>query len=143
MLQYIFCRFCPHTGAWLLQERILGRSMLDVCVCVCVCCRPIYSGRRFHLLGAPAGVTQKEGQHTGDFYFLFVLVIHLPFAVLAFSSSSREGFSTPFPSSIAKSNLCTHDKVALHCWVLCEKKPQITPRFEPATQPSEGYEVTN
>ena len=53
----------------------------------------------------------------------------------------EKGSAIPFPRR-PRSHLflCTHDKVALHCWVLREKTPQITPTFEPATQPSEGYE---
>ena len=42
----------------------------SVCVCVVV---PSILSAGFYLWGASAGVTQEEGQHTGDFYFLFVL----------------------------------------------------------------------
>ena len=42
-----------------------------MCVCVCVVVPSILSAG-FHLWGASAGVTQEEGQHTGDFSFLFV-----------------------------------------------------------------------
>ena len=121
--------------------RTQATQSLSVCVCVVV---PSILSAGFHLWGASAGVTQEEGQHTGDFsFFICFLILHLPSAVLAFLFCREKGSALPFPRRPRSRILCTHDKVALHCWVLCEKKPQITPRFEPATQPSEGYEVTN
>ena len=48
------------------------RFSSDLCVCVLCVVVPSILGAGFHLLGAPAGVTQEEGQHTGDFSFLFV-----------------------------------------------------------------------
>ena len=111
---------------------------------VCVCCHPIYSERRFSPLGRVSrGHTGGRPTHRRFFLFYLFLVLHLPSAVLAFLFYREKGSALPFPRRPRSRILCTHDKVALHCWVLCEKKPQITPRFEPATQPSEGYEVTN
>ena len=111
---------------------------------LCVCCRPIYSERRFSPLGRVSrGHTGGRPTHRRFFLFYLFLVLHLPSAVLAFLFYREKGSALPFPRRPRSRMLCTHDKVALHCWVLCEKKPQITPRFEPATQPSEGYEVTN
>ena len=63
------------------QHRILS-TKLSVCVVV-----PSILSAGLHLLGAPAGVTQEEGQHTGVFLFCFNL--HLPSAVLAFFIARR------------------------------------------------------
>ena len=48
-----------------------------------------------NLVDVPARVIQEEG-HTG--------FLHLPSAVLAFKSLSREGLSRPFSSSTVESN---------------------------------------
>ena len=113
-------------------------------VCVCVCCRPSYSERRFSPLGR-ASRGHKGGRPTHRRFLFFICFWFSTFLLRCspFLFYREKGSALPFPRRPRSRMLCTHDKVALHCWVLCEKKPQITPRFEPATQPSEGYEVTN
>ncbi|CAM9831935.1 unnamed protein product, partial [Sphacelaria rigidula] len=107
----------------------------------------LYPGRRSTPLGiyvgAPAGVTQEEGQHTSCFFSLFVLVLRLPSAVVASILYRERGSVVPFPRRLLSRNLYIHDMVALFCWALCEKTVQIFPRLEPTTQPSEGVEITN
>ena len=121
-----------------------GFRLVCVCVCVCVCVvQPPILGTGLHLLGAPAGVTQEEGQHTGVFYFLFVLVLHLPSAVLALSFLWREGFGSHFPSLTVKSNFVYPRRSRSPLLGVVREKTQITPRFEPATQPSKGYQVAD
>ena len=127
-----------------IEFRFIG-SAAGYAECVCACCRPICSGADFHLLGAPAGVTQEEGQHTGDFFFFLICFWFSTILLrcLSFLFDREKGSVLPFPRRPRSRILCTHDKVALHCWVFCKKKLQITLRFEPATLPTEGYEVTN
>ena len=103
-------------------------------------------GAGLHLsvyVGAPGGVIQEEAQHTGLHGVFFALVLDLPFLCGACLFFYREKGSAVSCSLIDREVefLCTHDEVALHCWVLLGKKPQITPRFKPTTQPSEGHEV--
>ncbi|CAM9358644.1 unnamed protein product, partial [Sphacelaria rigidula] len=95
-------------------------------------------------VGAPAGVTQKEGHHR-SFFFFCAFSAPPSFCGACLYFLSRERSISPFPSSTVKSNLnlCTHDIVALHCWAWCKKKSQIAPKYEPTTQPSGGFEVTN
>ena len=62
----------PRSAGCHLRASGPGRGKcVYVCVCVCVVVPSILSAG-FHLWGAPAGVTQEEGQHAGDFYVLFV-----------------------------------------------------------------------
>ena len=53
-------------------------------------------------------------------FFLFIICFSSPPSVCGaclFLSLSREGSAVPFPRRPWSRILCTHDKVALHCWV--------------------------
>ena len=111
-----------------------------------MCCRFIYAGCR----STPVGICGRtRGGHTGGSPThrtsrgFFCSGPRPPFSLRCLPFFYREKGSAVSCSLIDREVefLCTHDEVALHCWVLLGKKPQITPRFKPTTQPSEGHEV--
>lgn len=71
-------------------------------------------------VGTSAGVLQGVGQHRG-FFFLFVLVLHLPSAALALCFSAPGVQQSRPLVDCGVIFLCTDDAVSFHCWVLCEK----------------------
>ena len=97
----------------------------QVC-CVCVVVPSILSAG-FHLWGASAGVTQEEGQHTGDFFFFICfwfstfLLRCLPFFFIArrvqhsLSLVDREvEFCVPTTKSLSTVGCCARKNPRLH-----------------------------
>ena len=102
---------------------------------MCVCCHPIYSGRQ------TCGRTSRG--HTGGRPYR---ISPPSFCDACLIFWHEESFSRPFPSSTAKSILCTHESIVLHLsgmvfiylfFKLFERKNPVrvtAPRFEPTSQ---------
>ena len=107
---------------------------------VCVCSRPIYSGLRLSPFRRTSrGDTGGRSSHRS--FSFFICFNTLPsFCGDSFFFFSREGFRNLFPSSTVKSNFVHPRQSRSPLLDVVREEIVMTLRFEPMTQPSEGYE---